>query len=90
MDKSGIILLSSSKLAQITQDYTPTHELPLLTLSLTKKLINVALTGCIDLIKNEISNIDYYLKTSWRAYKSHKNKKILSLEANLTQNMCDS
>jgi hypothetical protein len=83
VDKCGTILLSKFQIDQLKKSHSFNQDLPILTLSMAKKLTVAALTGCMNTIQNEIDNVDYYLKTGWRAYKSHKNKKINDLSVHL-------
>jgi hypothetical protein len=87
VDKCGTILLLTSQIAQLKESNGFNQDLPILTLSMAKKLTVSALSGCMSIIQNEIDNIEYYLKTSWRAYKSHRNKKILRLKSHLKLEM---
>jgi hypothetical protein len=83
IEKCGTILLSLSKINELKNGYNFNKDMPILTLSLAKKLFNSALLGCINKIKNEIDIINYYLKRSWESYKSHRKKIILKLEEHL-------
>lgn len=83
VDKCGTVLLSSLQISQLQNQTIFNQDMPYLTLSMVKKLTGAALTGSMSTILKEIDNIDYYIKTSWRAYKSHRNKKISNLKSHL-------
>jgi hypothetical protein len=83
VDKCGTVLLSSLQISQLQNHTIFNQNMPYLTLSLAKKLTAAAFSDSMSTILKEIDNIDYYLKTSWRAYKSHRNKKISNLKSHL-------
>jgi hypothetical protein len=83
IDKCGTLLLSTLQLTKIKEESCFNRDMLILTLSMIKKLTVSALSGCMNTIQIEINNIEYYLKTGWRAYKSHRKKKIFNLESHL-------
>lgn len=72
-----------SQINELKNGYSFNKDLPILTLSMAKILFNSASSGCMNVIQNEIDTINYYLKRSWEAYKSHRKKIILKLEEGL-------
>lgn len=83
VDKCGTVLLSISQISQLQNCVIFNQDMPYLTLSMAKKLTVAALSGSMSTILKEIDNINYYLKTSWRAFKSHRKKKISNLKSHL-------
>lgn len=83
VDKCDTLLLSLSQIAQLQHGTIFNQNMSYLTLSMAKKLTVAALSGSMSTILIEIDNINYYLKTSWRAYNSHRKKKISNLKSRL-------
>lgn len=83
VEKCGTILISPSILDELKKGYIFNQDLPILSLSMAKRLVNSALSGSMKIIQNEIDTVEYYLKTGWNAYKSHRKKIIMKLDEHL-------
>ena len=52
---------------------------PIITLSMARKLLISAIMGSVEYIMQTIENVAYTLKCNWRAYRSHRKQKLISL-----------
>jgi SRSO17 transposase len=60
---------------------TTVRIVPLLTLPMARKLLASAIMGSVEYIMQMIDNVAYTLKCNWRAYRSHRKRKLTSLWA---------
>jgi hypothetical protein len=55
------------------------RHVPILTLPMARKLLVCAIMGSVEYIMQMLDNVAYTLKCNWRAYRSHRKRKLTSL-----------
>lgn len=80
IEKCGVLLISPSILLNLKDLHIFDQNLPVITLSMAKRLFNSIFSGCIKSVQCEIDIVNYYIKKTWESYKSYRKKAISKLK----------